>query len=332
MRIRRKIKRATRQYIIVAFICIFVIGGAAIITSILLTNQIKDEYEHLLAEAKLEKERNTRNVYLAAADIKTGDFISKENVERKTVYASQPEITYITSEDLGKVAMVDIPAGTHIQNSMLTGNTISSELRELQYDVININSNIIANDTVDVRIFYPNGENYIILSKKLLKGYSPETVTCFFWLNEEELLRMSAAIVDAGLYPGSRLYVSKYIEPQIQEASEVNYIPSLSILSLIESDPNIVTRCSQDLSREVRKALENRLAESMTSDIKEVDWDVNPNTNIARSKETKTVNDENFSLNEKVKIETEKNGNQENDFMLYSEESEAKKREMEYGE
>lgn len=330
MRIRRRIKRATRQYIIVAFICIIVIGGAAIITSIILTNQIKDEYEHLLAEANLEKERNTRNVYLAATDIKTGDFISKDNVEQKTVYASQPEDTYITSEDIGKVAMVDIPAGTHVQSSMLTGNTISSELRELQYDVININTNITANDTVDVRISYPNGESYIILSKKLLKGYSPETVTCFFWLNEEELLRMSAAIVDAGLYPGSRIYVSKYIEPRIQEASMVNYVPSLSILTLIENDPNIVTICSQDLNREVRKALENRLADSMTSDVKEVDWDVNPNTHIAVKESTEATTDINLSLDEKT--ETENSGSQENDFMYYTEESNAKKREMEYGE
>jgi hypothetical protein len=134
------------------------------------------------------------------------------------------------------------------------------------------------NDTVDVRIFYPNGESYVVLAKKEIKGLLPDTLGVYFWLEEEELLRMSAAIVDAGLYPGSRLYVTKYIEPNIQEASVVTYTPSLSILSLIENDPNIIERCSQDLSKGVRKALENRLAESITAGVSNISWDINSDT------------------------------------------------------
>ncbi len=64
---------------------------------------------------------------------------------------------------------------------------------------------------------------------------------------------MSAAIVDASLYHGSKLYMTKYIEPNIQEASIITYTPSVSILSLIENDPNIVNRCSQVLNKEVRR-------------------------------------------------------------------------------
>ncbi|MDF2539270.1 MAG: hypothetical protein K0S76_2291 [Herbinix sp.] len=274
MNLRRRIKRTTKQYIIVAFICITVIGSAAIFTAILLTGQIRDEYSAKLIKAYDEMKMNQRNVYVALIDIMSGEVITEDNTEKKTVYASSPESIYLTEKDMGKAALIDISTGTPLLRNMFTENLVSSELREAEYNVININSNIISNDTVDVRIFYPNGESYVVLSKKVIKGYFPETMTCFLWMEEEELLRMSAAIVDAGLYPGSRLFVTKYIEPSIQQASDVTYTPSLSILTLLENNPNVIERYSQELNREIRKGLENRLADSFVTDVTEIKWDV----------------------------------------------------------
>ncbi|MBH1940630.1 hypothetical protein I5677_06990 [Mobilitalea sibirica] len=301
MRIRRRFKRTTRQYIMVALICIVVIGGAASFTSVVITGQIRDEYQTKLDKAYMDMKLNQRGVFIATTDIKSGDFITKDNVDFRTVYASQPKETYIGSEGIGKVAILDIPAGTHIQKGMLTSNTISSEFRELEYNVIHISSNIISDDTVDVRIFYPNGESYVVLSKKIVKGLIPESSTCYLWLDEEEHLRMSAAIVDAGLYPGSRLYVTKYIEPRIQEASIITYTPSLSILSLIEQNPNIVVRYSQELNKQVRKALENRLATNMENDVSAVEWEVMPDVGyvpVLPIPDLETDDDDNSSNNE----------------------------------
>ncbi|NLK29347.1 MAG: hypothetical protein GX306_13595 [Clostridiales bacterium] len=308
MVIRKKLKRSTKQYLIVALICIVVIGGAAIFTSIIITGQIKEEYEAKLQEAHQEMEMNRRKVFVATADIMAGEYITDENIEERIVYASQPVESYATKGELEMVALVDIPAGTQIIRSMLTENQISSELREIEYDVIQISSNIMNNDTVDVRIAYPNGESYLVLSKKAIKGLTMDTLTCFFWLDEEELLRMSAAIVDAGLYPGSKLYVTKYIEPSIQKASQVNYVPSLSILSLLESDPNILERCSQELNRNVRKALENRLAASMELDVSEINWDIHPNP---QPKQTE---------------------GKSQDYLFYAQEEKAMEGDVEYGE
>ena len=280
MKIKKSMKRSTKQYIIVALICIVVIGGAATFTSIVITSQIRDEYQALLKEAYYDIEINQRDVYVALADIVCGEAITADKLEKKTVYSSQPQETYIMKEEIGKVALINISSGTQVMNTMVTDNIISSELRELEYEVLGINSNIINNDTVDVRIFFPNGESYVILSKKIIKGYTPGTASCFFWLNEAELLRMSAAIVDAGLYAGAKLYTTKYIEPNIQDASIVTYTPSLSILTLLESDPNILERATQELGKEVRKSLENRLASSLAVDVSAISWDVNPNVQI----------------------------------------------------
>jgi hypothetical protein len=258
----------------VALICITIIGSAAIFTSAVITGQMKEEYRALLNAAYQDMKDNQRKVFVAVIEINSGDIITKDMIEEKTVYSSQLQETYITKKGIGMTALIDIPAGTQIVRAMLTEDSISDELRETQYQVINVNSNIACNDTVDIRICYPNGESYVVLSKKIIRGYSAETATCFFWNDEEEILRMSAAIVDAGLYQGSKLITTKYIEPRIQNASEVNYVPSLQVLSLIESNPNIVVRCSQELNKTVRKSLENRLAASIGADVATADWNV----------------------------------------------------------
>ncbi|NLK99056.1 MAG: flagella basal body P-ring formation protein FlgA [Clostridiales bacterium] len=274
MRLIRRLKRTTKQYIIVALICITVIGSAAIITFIITTGQIREEYEYMLNEAQQELKEHKRTVYISQSDISRGEILTMDKVELSTVYSAQPSDSYITKDEIGKAAMINIPKGTHIVKGMLAKNLVSSVLREVGYDVIHMSPNIEVNDYVDIRILYPNGENYIVISKKPLKGIWPDSPLCFMWVEEEEILRMSAAIVDAALYRGSKLFMTKYIEPNIQDASIVTYTPNISVLSLIEEDPNIVERCSQLLNKEVRKAMENRLAESLGLDVSMIDWEL----------------------------------------------------------
>lgn len=277
MKIQKRIKRTTKQYIIVAFLCIVVIGGAAIITSILITNQIREEYETLLEEAQKDLEQNKRSVYVASTEIVSGDAITKDNIKKRTVYSSQPQAGFITAHEIGKIALVDIPVNTQVLNVMLTENSITKELREMEYGVVNISSNIINNDTVDVRIFYPNGEDYIVLTKKIMKNINSDAQSCFLWLTEEEILRMSSAIVDAYLYNGAKIYTTKYIEPNLQEPSLITYEPSVSTLLLIQENPNIIKTATNEVSKQVRKAMENRLAKSLNTNVNEIEWELSPN-------------------------------------------------------
>lgn len=342
MILRKKIKRSTKQYLIVAFICIIVIGAAAIFTSILIANQIKDEYEAKLKAAYNEMKVNQRTIFVAIADIMAGEKITSDNIVEKIVYASQPVETYYRlEEDEGNLALVDIPKDTQITKTMTTKNQVSSEIREVQYDVISFSNNVFKNDTIDVRLLYPNGESYIVLSKKSIKEIEPEAPNCIFWLSEEEIHRMSAAIVDAGLYPGSKLTMTKYIEANIQDESVVTYTPSIAILTLIESDPNILERCSQELNKELRKALENRLAINMELDVSEISWDVNPNIMAAKTDDTKKdeasttdpINDnEAVNSHEDSEIEIDLGTHNDNDYMFFSDEEKAIEGEVELGE
>ena len=199
MKLKRRMKRTTRQYIIVALICIIIIGGTSLVTFVIMTDQMRQEYEDRLTEAHNEMISNQRSVYIAATEISAGDIVSRDCIKKLTVYASQPQESYMQEDGIGKSALLDIPAGAHLLAGMLTDSSVSDELREVEYSLILINSNILEDDYIDVRIMFPNGEDYIILSKKVLRGYSADTVSCFLWLSEEEILRMASAAVDAYL-------------------------------------------------------------------------------------------------------------------------------------
>lgn len=277
MKFYKNIKRTTMQYIIVSVICILIMGGAAFFTSFVFTNHIKEEYNALLEEAYSEMESNKRTVYIAASEITSGEVITEDKVIKKTVYAAQPQNSYMSGKELGQAALINITKDTHILKAMLTENAMDSGMREMEYQVVNLNSNIENFDTVDLRIFFPNGEDYIVLSKKVIKGIAPDFQSCLLWLSEEEILRMSSAIVDAYLYTGTKIYTTKYIEPTFQEASRITYEPSVSTLMLIEDNPNIVETAINEVSKLLRKAMENRLADSFHTKVEDIAWELTPN-------------------------------------------------------
>lgn len=345
MKIDYRMKRTTKQYIIVAVICIIIIGGAALLTILFVTNQIRSEYTARITEVENDKRQNQRLVYVATEEIPAGGIILESNTKMVTVYSSQPQNSFITGKEYGQQALIDIPADTQLMKTMLTQAKVTSELREVEYQVLNINSNIRSNDTVDVRVMFPNGESFIVLSKKVIRGITEGSVLCYLWLDAQEILRMSAAIVDAALYPGSQLITTRYIEPSIQNASEITYTPGLSILALLETDPNILDRSSQELEREVRKALENRLANSMSMDVTQISWDVNPNKSrkapVNREGEKTSENipgtdreevEEITDTNKTDETAKEFGSSEEPEFFYYVQEQEAKDGVLEYGE
>lgn len=335
MLIRRRIKRSTRQYIIVAFICITVIGGAAVFTAVTITGQIRQEYQKLLEDANKKLKDSQCEVFVAKKVIKVGDFITKNNVTKEKAFSSQPKGLYLTENGLGKTAVIEIPAGTQVINSMVTEAKVSSELRELEYNVIKLSSNVVNNDTVDIRICYPNGESYVVLSKKNIKDIAKDKLNCYFWLNEEEIVRMSSAIVDAYLYKGAQIYTTEYIEPNLQKESVVNYTPSLSIIQLIKTDPNIVKVASGYLNTIMRKEMENRLAESINQDVTQTNWQTDNNQVRDMQQDTRITKDAtkaNQSKSGMNHINTDETETNMDDNYYFQDETKDKEADKEYGE
>ena len=269
---RRRLKRTSQRYFVISLISITIICSAFLLVYFTIIKQLKTNYQNNLNS--LEEQLKSKEVYVyeAKVDIPAGSQIREADLVYSMAYSDKPQSYFITKEDIGLTALIDINMGTQIIDGMLSAETVDSNIREVEYNTIYMNSNMIQNDFVDVRIRFPNGEDYIVLSKKRILSPNMESFHCFLWLNEDEILYMSSAIVDTYLYNGSLLYTTRYIEPNLQHESIPTYQPSLASLALMEQDKNIVDKASKEINKRLRKALENRLTEYNNLDISKINW------------------------------------------------------------
>lgn len=270
---KKRLKRSTWKSFVTVFLCLFIACVSFSVISFVIISNIKKDYNKDLQELTKEIDSKKVHVYEAISDISGGSEITADKLKYVEVTSEQPQEFYMTKEDMGKIALIDMKAGTQILKGMLTQESIADNLREVEFNSFQINSNIAENDYVDIRIMYPNGENYVVLSKKTIKNLSLESGNCFLWLDAEEISRVSGAIVDCYINEGSKLYTVKYIQPSIQEASKITYTPNTDVINLIKEDPNILQIASDYLNASFRAELEDRLQQFYSEHENQVNWD-----------------------------------------------------------
>lgn len=316
---RRRLKRTSQRYIVISLISIAIICSAFLLVYFTIIKQIKINYQNDLNSLKEQLKAKEVYVYEAKVDISAGSQIKEEDLIYSMAYSDKPQNYFITKEDIGMTALIDINMGTQIIDGMLSAETVDRNLREVEYNTIYMNSNIIQNDFVDVRIRFPNGEDYIVLSKKRILDPNIESFHCFLWLNEDEILNMSSAIVDTYLYNGSLLYTTKYIEPNLQQESIPTYQPSLASLTLMEQDMNIVDKASKEVNKRLRKAMENRLTAYSNLDISKINWTMTEETrkDVAEHEESFEQETNNQAKEHKKYYITDSNEVQEDEEIIY---------------
>ncbi len=210
-----------------------------------------------------ELNSNTQTVYVASKFIEAGDTILAEgenaNVELQTIYTGLESFNYITDEQLGSVCRVDCDMGTPIMFNMVSEEEFAADTREYEISVVNLATDQADNDYIDVRIAYPNGEDYIVLSKKKVSNLNLSACVFTTQANEEEILRMQSAIIDAYTMTGARIYSTRYVESNVQDDAIPTYLVRSETIDLINSDPNILTKATTTLNLAARLALETRL-------------------------------------------------------------------------
>ena len=212
-----------------------------------------------LAQKVEELNANSQTVYVAKTDIAKGEKITVDNVEMQPIYTGLDAYFYITAEELGSTAIVDIDAGVPVMYSMVTTEEIANDTRDYEIASVNLVTTQDANDVIDIRITFPDGSDYIVLSQKTIKSVDLENFVFSTNLNEEEILRFTCAMVDAYTTTGARLYTTRYVESNIQEQATPTYPVSETTKQLIAEDPNVVTVASETLNTSARLSLESRL-------------------------------------------------------------------------
>ena len=206
---------------------------------------------------KMKSLKNTQstaysNVYVIVNDVKSGENIQGKVVSKKVENTGVPGNAinntnfseYISDKT---VAKINLARGTVLTTEMISSSNevITNDIRTQEYNMIVLPSKLEKGDFIDVRLRLPNGEDYIVVSKKQVKQTSEDTI----WINvsEDEILTMSNAIVEAYIMKGSKLYATTYTEAGNQTKSTPTYPVSYEVLKLIETNPNIVTAARNEL-------------------------------------------------------------------------------------
>lgn len=262
--ITMKRKKKSRLLAIIAIVSIVGLG----VLSFLQYSQNQDlKQANQMYEQELAN--NQQTVYVAIDMINAGEIITDSgedaNVQRQVVYTGLESFNYITAEDMGKRALINIAGGNPVMYNMITDVVVNNDTREYEIATANLTTDQNENDFVDVRISFPNGEDYIVLSKKQVTKLNLESCVFTSLLNEEEILRYTSAIVDAYTITGTRIYTARYVEETIQEDAIPTYPVRETTIDLINSDPNVVTKATETLNYQARVSLQDRLG-NLTED------------------------------------------------------------------
>ena len=155
------------------------------------------------------------------------------------------------------VATIDIPKGTIVTEKMLTNkqeavtdtNNITSTYRLVEYTMIMLPTELEKGDTIDIRMSYPNGQDFIVASKKVVE--KTDSISIWMKLREDEILKMNSAVVESYSVEGAKLYAVNYTQPGIQAPANPNYPVSARVYELLMSDPNIATAIQNEYRNKI---------------------------------------------------------------------------------
>lgn len=261
---KKKNERLKIALIVVSIILLMIV--AAFVRTRMSLTALQEE--HLAATTEMAE--NQQTVYIVSTEdgmgIGAGEVIEEGvNVVKQTVYTGLEFFNYITEEDLGSTAIIDMNEGLTVMKNMVTPVEIATDTREYEIQVCNLMVDQKENDYVDIRIMFPNGSDYLILPKKQIKNLSMEE--CIFWtyLNEEEILRMASATIDAFTVTGTKIYATRYVESNLQEEAVPTYVVNATVNDMMNPssthyDNNLLTKAITTLNMNARQELEENLS------------------------------------------------------------------------
>ncbi|CCC86264.1 zinc metalloprotease ZmpB (plasmid) [Paenibacillus polymyxa M1] len=268
-----KVRLRHKQLMIAGVVGAVIMSLIGLVIMILVIRNIQDSYrvdrvkvEQQLQDANktIQQEMKQVPVVIRKNGVKAGDVLSESDIKTINVPSASVPANIMRKENIvGKYTKIDLPQNTPVTQSMLFEKGVTAaDLRNQEFKLIQLPTKLDSRQFVDVRIKFPTGEDYIVLAKKKVSDLAGNVIT--FQMNEQDILLMSSAIVDAYINDAT-IYALSYVDPYMQKEAIVTYPPKDSVNKLIKSDPNIVERATEQLESRKRTVLEMNLR-SMTEE------------------------------------------------------------------
>lgn len=254
-RMRRSVKR--KIALIMAMIVVqLLLSGIFTVTVKKVTEQ---KYVTLLAEKETVIQLAKRVAYVTVKEVRAGEAFTEENIEKRYLLSEQSQET-LAEEVFGMMAAADLPAGVIVNTALCHKQEENITERECILTDILFAEQFPAYALIDIRIRYPNGENYCVLRKKRLRR-AGEKEDCCLCLSETEQLLFSGAQYDIERYKGAMLYAVGFVEEPLQEVAEGTYLPPAQVLlQICETEADYQKKVME--WKEKRAALEMRMEEA----------------------------------------------------------------------
>lgn len=254
-------QRRARNSFLIGFLVALIVMALVVL---LLLQKMKS-----LNEAKEAIEQLQKSVYVAADDLESGEIITLEENFSYEKVQSTVDVNEIISEDDFKLTdeegniltnqddeeisrevmmKINVPKGTIVTKDMIvpTGEEVADSERLAEYNMILLPSHLKNGDYIDIRLSLATGQDYIVISKKRVYGTTEQSV--WLKLDEDEILTLNNAIVEAYIIQGAKLYALPYTESGMQEAATTTYVPSADVVRMIGESPNVTDEAKNALN------------------------------------------------------------------------------------
>jgi hypothetical protein len=295
---RSKIPAALLKGVII-LVTIVVIAGGLYYLYRKHTDDLTKLHEDEIGKYRSQLYLLERKVFVPKEDIEYGAVISAEMFDQVNMKIEFSQDQLLDESDMGKTSIVKLPKGLPVTKSSVVSVPPADDIRKVEFNMFLIQTDQQKGDYVDIRIVFPNAENYIVLGKKQIKEIKPADNIIWVWLNETEIHLISSAIIDAYLNPGTKIYATTYVQPEMQTAATSYYPPNQYVLDLMRKDPNILSTASDALARQAREVLESHLERISVDEAAMVSGGVNEEI----TKTTETIKNE--ELNKAMQDRTE---------------------------
>ncbi|MBQ3546256.1 MAG: hypothetical protein IJA34_14930 [Lachnospiraceae bacterium] len=224
---------------------------------------LNGKYELLESEYAKNSEKTNiyseRKFYAIGKDLKKGDIISEADLVEVNLYAEESVKTIKKESVIGKELKVNVSKGVLVNMDMLVNeDRIPDDLRLHMLSNVELHSEILDGSVIDIRISFPNGEDYVLISGKKVKARIDDKI--FIYVNEEEILKLSSANIDKSVYAGAKIYAILYVK-DYQKNAISNYPASFSVIELGNWDPNLIDKVFTEDMVSKRMVLEEHISQ-----------------------------------------------------------------------
>lgn len=242
---QRKIRNSFLFGFLIAVIVAALIVG-------LLFMKIKGLNEEIVDMQEKQKVAVT-NVYALTKDVKKdqklagdesgeGSIITTVSVPSQLVPANAitdaniDELFLVTegqSSHYSMIAKCDMTQNTLLSTDLVEKSDKMGSYRLAEYSMITLPTKLAEGDYMDIRIKYPTGESFVVLSK--IKAESTTASSVWMTLSEGQYLLLNNAIIESYIIDGCEVYATQYTNAA-QPSLNQTYVPNDNVKILIEKN------------------------------------------------------------------------------------------------